>query len=107
MPNRIRIYSQIALLAYTPINLTGNPLFHARKKHIFIDFQFVRQSAKSPLEHSSTVCFISSKDQLAETFTKPLPTAEFTSLRDNLNVCNLPLTLRGRTEPFQNSKQTD
>jgi hypothetical protein len=75
--------------------LTANPLFHARTKHIEIDFHFVRDLVSSK---TVSVQFISSKDQVADTFTKPLPTAQFNSLRANLNVRDLPLRLRGRIE---------
>jgi hypothetical protein len=57
--------------------------------------------------HVLNVHFISSKDQLADTFTKPLPTSKFTSLRENLHVCDLPLMLRGRIETTLNTQDTD
>ena len=75
--------------------LTTNPLFHARTKHIEIDFHFVRDLISSK---TVSMQFISSKDQVADTFTKPLPTTQFNSLRANLNVRDLPLRLRGRIE---------
>ena len=72
--------------------LIANPLFHACTKHIEIDVPFVRD-----LVSNKALCirFISSKDQVVDTFTKPLPTAKFNVLRDTLNVCELPLRLRG------------
>ena len=50
--------------------LSANPVFHARTKHIEVDFHFVRERvALGALD----VRFISSGDQLADIFTRPPP----------------------------------
>ncbi|KAJ4757139.1 hypothetical protein LUZ62_067514 [Rhynchospora pubera] len=68
--------------------LAANPMFHARTKHIEIDYHFVRERVTSK---QLCVKFICSKDQLGDVMTKPLSTARFSFLKDKLNV--LPNTL--------------
>ncbi|XP_019192715.1 PREDICTED: uncharacterized protein LOC109187009 [Ipomoea nil] len=50
--------------------LCANPVFHARTKHVEINYHFVRDKVACG---ECIVNFVSTKDQLADIFTKPLP----------------------------------
>ena len=67
--------------------LTVNHVFHARTKHVEIDFHFVREKVA---RRQLTVQHISTDDQIADIFTKPLFSHRFLFLRDKLQVATRP-----------------
>ena len=67
------------------IQLSKNPVFHDRSKHIETRFHFIRDCI---VEEKISVEYIPTEDQLADVLTKALPRAKFEKLRARAGIIN-------------------
>jgi hypothetical protein len=80
------------------LTLASNLVFHARTIHIKVDYHFVREKV---LNQDILLKFISTHDQVADLFTKGLPSAQFLALKSKLLVVPTPINLRGGVKGYQ------
>jgi hypothetical protein len=65
------------------IRMADNPVKHSRTKHINIRYHFLRDhQQRGDIE----IAYVSTKEQLADIFTKPLYEKTFSKLRNELNI---------------------
>lgn len=74
------------------IALASNPIFHARTKHVEVDYHFIREKV---LNKQVQVNHIGSLDQIADIFTKSLAVDRFLFLKAKLRVFPTPMSLQG------------
>ncbi len=65
------------------IRVANNPELHRRMKHVELRFRFVQQAQKTGVIDA---CFVDSRNQVADIFTKALPTPSYQYLRQKLGV---------------------
>jgi hypothetical protein len=78
-PNPVKMYCD----NQSAIFLVKNPIHPQRSKHIDMSYHFVRQLQEN---NKIAVEFFSSKDLLADIFTKALPAPRFQELRERIGV---------------------
>ena len=74
------------------ISLSSNPVFHAKTKHIEVDYHYVRKRVAAKL---LTICYFPTSDQVTYIFTKTLFISRFNYLQSKLMVLSTPISLRG------------
>jgi len=67
---------------HADIAISNNQIFHGKTKHFNIKLFFVKEMQDVSLYYCKT------KNQLADLFTKPLPTSKFEFLRQKIGVCS-------------------
>lgn len=75
------------------ISLASNPVYHARTKHVEVDYHFIREKV---LLKQIQVQHIGTALQVADIFTKPLSVGRFLFLKTKLMVVDTPMCLQGR-----------
>ena len=67
--------------------LCVNPVFYSRMKHVALDYHFVRGNIQTG---ALQVQYVSTKDQLVDSLTKPVPRPCFIELKNKIGVKALP-----------------
>jgi hypothetical protein len=65
------------------IHMVDNPIEHSRTKHIDIQYHFLRDHQQ---KRDIEIAYVSTHNQLADIFIKPLDEKTFSKLRNELNI---------------------
>ncbi len=77
------------------ILLANNPVYHAKTKHIEVHYHFIREKV---IVKEIDLIHVSTKDQVADIFTKALSTNKLKKFRQMLGVLEVDLSLKGSVE---------
>ncbi len=77
------------------ILLANNPIYHAKIKHIEVHYHFIR---KKVLAKEIDLIHVSTKDQVANIFTKALNIDKLKKFRKMFGVLEVDLSLKGSVE---------
>ena len=69
--------------------LSSNPIFHSRMKHVAVDYHFIRDRVQTG---QLRVAHVSFADQLVDFLTKPLSTSTFQLFRDKIGLSDRGLS---------------
>ena len=80
------------------IHIAKNPVQHERMKHIEIDMHFTRDKI---LEGLIQITYLPTSSQIADVFSKIIPSAQFKELLDKLGMSQCHSSLRGTVENIE------
>lgn len=70
------------------IHLANNPMFHARTKHIEVEYHFIREKV---LEGKIDLTYVDTHHQVADVFTKSLPSVKLKQFREAMSMKNVSI----------------